>query len=477
MKKILLIIIPVILVLVFGLTYFFVINPKLTYNKDINIIKNKIAMVKEYLINNTGDINSIKDELNKESVSTKRLEIERETNHYLNNIISNISELNFMTNSKINNIFSDEKIKDNLDEYINLLNDETSKLTDIKNAVSELKEIDINNIIDEENNKLLQELFSDFSIESLKKKVDDSCEYVNYNKSLIEYLKKNKDCWNYEDGKIIFNKRSVYNEYDKLSNGSEFELIKDTTGPVITASDITITKDNGLNINDKVSCNDAVDGKIECKIEGNYDTKKIGIYNIKISATDQSKNVTTKNIKVTVKEKPVVKNTKPYYIEVIRNQNVVIVYGLDSDNKYTKIVKVFICSVGKSNSQTPTGTFTTSDKSSWGWLVGNLYGQYYTRITGSILFHSVPYTKKTKNTLEWDEYNKLGSPASKGCVRMTVRDVKWIYDNCPRGTTVKIYDGNLPSGVSKPSAPKISADSPNKGWDPTDPDKNNPWKK
>ena len=170
-------------------------------------------------------------------------------------------------------------------------------------------------------------------------------------------------------------------------------------------------------------------------------------------------------------------NNKPYYIEVIRNQNVVIVYGLDSNNQYTKIVKVFVCSVGKSNSKTPTGTYKTQDKASWGWLVGNLYGQYYTRIVGSILFHSVPYTKKAKNTLEWDEYNKLGTPASKGCIRMTVRDVKWIYDNCPKGTTVKIYDGKLPSGVSKPSAQKISADSPNKGWDPTDPDKNNPWKK
>ena len=60
---------------------------------------------------------------------------------------------------------------------------------------------------------------------------------------------------------------------------------------------------------------------------------------------------------------------------------------------------------------------------------------------------------------------------------MTVRDVKWIFDNCPSGMTVKIYDGNLPAGVSKPSAPKISGNSLNKGWDPTDPDPNNPWNK
>ena len=156
--------------------------------------------------------------------------------------------------------------------------------------------------------------------------------------------------------------------------------------------------------------------------------------------------------------------------------NVVIVYGLDKNNEYTKIVKVFTCSVGI-NGKTPTGTFKTSDKASWGRLVGNVYGQYYTRITGNILFHSVPYFKKSKSDLEWEEYNKLGTAASKGCVRLAVKDVKWLYSNCPSGTIVKIYDGNIPNGVIKPSAIKISANSPNRGWDPTDPDKNNPWNK
>ena len=68
-----------------------------------------------------------------------------------------------------------------------------------------------------------------------------------------------------------------------------------------------------------------------------------------------------------------------------------------------------------------------------------------------------------------------GETVSDGCVRLCVADAKWIYDNCPIGTTVKVYDGDLPSGVTKPSAQKIPANSPNKGWDPTDPDPKNPW--
>lgn len=166
---------------------------------------------------------------------------------------------------------------------------------------------------------------------------------------------------------------------------------------------------------------------------------------------------------------------REYYTEVIRNQNTVIVYEIVNGTK-DKIVKVFPCSVGKDNG-TPTGTFKTSDKYVWRALFGNVYGQYATRINGSILFHSVPYTSQSKDSLEWDEFNKLGTAASMGCVRMTVKDVKWIYDNCPTGMTVKIYDGDLPDGVEKPTAPKIDESSPNKGWDPTDPDSNNPWNK
>ena len=478
MKKKLLIIIPIILVFIISLIYIFFIQPRITYNKDISIIENKIKMVSDYLINNTGDINKIKEELKKETISDSRLEIELETNNYLSNIINNFDEFNDLIDGKLNTIFLDENFKDNLDNNIKLVNEEKDKLLLLKEDIKELKEINVDKIKDNDNKKILKDLFTKkFDINYFGKKLDDTIQYIDILKEKLDYLKKNSGTWNYgENKKIVFNKRNSYDEYKKISTSGEYELIKDVSGPIITANDITITKGNSLNIKDKVICNDEVDGKIDCKIDGSFDTNKVGSYIIKISATDLSNNTTNKNIKVNVKEKVVV-NNNPYYIEVIRNQNVVIVYGLDSNNKYTKIVKVFICSVGKSTSQTPTGTFNTSDKSSWGWLVGNLYGQYYTRITGSILFHSVPYTKKAKDTLEWDEYNKLGTPASKGCVRMTVRDVKWIYDNCPRGTTVKIYDGNLPNGVSKPSAPKISADSPNKGWDPTDPDKNNPWKK
>ena len=475
MKKILFICIPIIIVLLLVLA--FIVNPKISYNKDINIIKNKITMVNNYLLKNIGDINEIKNELKKETVSNKRKEIERETNNYLNRVINSISDLNTITNDeKLDNVFDEDKLKNNIDDDIKYIKNIKEKLSIVKTNLDDLKEIDVINIKDDDNKKIIHDLFNNnFKIENYDEKINECNNKIDSDISKLEYLKKNKSTWDKKNNKIIFNKRANYNDYKKLSNDNNYELVKDKTGPIIKAGNITVTKGIKLNIKNKVSCNDAVDGKTECIIEGKYDTNKVGTYEIKIKSTDQSKNTTTKKIKVTVKAKVI--NKKPYYIEVIRNQNVVIVYGLDSNGEYKKIVKVFTCSVGKSSTSTPTGTYKTQDKAKWGWLVGNLYGQYYTRIVGSILFHSVPYTKKAKNTLEWDEYNKLGTAASKGCIRLAVKDVKWIYDNCPRGTTVKIYDGKLPKGVKKPSTIKISKDSPNKGWDPTDPDKNNPWKK
>jgi hypothetical protein len=57
-----------------------------------------------------------------------------------------------------------------------------------------------------------------------------------------------------------------------------------------------------------------------------------------------------------------------------------------------------------------------------------------------------------------------------------VRDVKWIYDHCPSGTIVTLYDdSSLQEPLMKPNAIHIPTNSRNAGWDPTDPDGRNPW--
>lgn len=165
----------------------------------------------------------------------------------------------------------------------------------------------------------------------------------------------------------------------------------------------------------------------------------------------------------------------PYYIMVNRAANCVTIYEKDANGDYTIPVKAMVCSVGLNN-KTPLGTGSISDKYEWRLLFGDVYGQYAVRFDGHIMFHSVPYTTTSKDALKEGEYNLLGQPASKGCVRLSVADAKWIYDNCKRGTLVEVYESEDPGPLGKPSAIWIDPYHFYRGWDPTDPDPLNPWK-
>ena len=162
----------------------------------------------------------------------------------------------------------------------------------------------------------------------------------------------------------------------------------------------------------------------------------------------------------------------PYAVDVLRNENVVVVYGKDEAGEYTMPVHVFLCSTGRS---TPTGRYTIGWKVPWRALFGGVCGQYAMHIVGNILFHSVPYYYASKDALESEEFNKLGTAASLGCVRMAVQDVKWIYDHCPSGTSVHIYDVETLE-FEKPEQIILDLSDERCGWDPTDPDEENPWR-
>ena len=155
-----------------------------------------------------------------------------------------------------------------------------------------------------------------------------------------------------------------------------------------------------------------------------------------------------------------------YWIKVNRTTCSVTVYAKDGANGYIIPVKRFACSVGLPSTPTPTGTYYTPAKYRWHTLMGPSYGQYCTRIVGGILFHSVAGYNMTSYNIKAKDYNKLGQPASHGCVRLTVRDAKWIYDNCPLNTKVTIYDSSNPGPLGKPATIKIPV---GQNWDPTDP--------
>lgn len=140
-----------------------------------------------------------------------------------------------------------------------------------------------------------------------------------------------------------------------------------------------------------------------------------------------------------------------------------------------KPIYVFPCSTGIYDN-TFTGTFSTSDYYDWRSVMGGVWARYAVRFNGNELIHSVPYYRHSPDSLEYEEYNKLGERASLGCCRLCVRDAKWIYENTKPGTQVDVIDdANIKYPLTYPQIFINCNDKIKRSWDPTDPDSASPW--
>lgn len=159
-----------------------------------------------------------------------------------------------------------------------------------------------------------------------------------------------------------------------------------------------------------------------------------------------------------------------YHIEVSLKAQIVYVYDVTESGGKGALVKTMLCSTGRAGHETPKRTWIILDNSidqkvvqntagfvshyKFEWLKG-CAGQYLTRMwkvdqdangneiynRSSFLFHSAPYENTDKNTLKTEEWNKLGTPASDGCIRLCVADAKWIYDNVAAYSYVYTIEG------------------------------------
>ena len=133
----------------------------------------------------------------------------------------------------------------------------------------------------------------------------------------------------------------------------------------------------------------------------------------------------------------------PYKLVVDVSEQRVYVYQWNGSS-FGACIKEMICSTGKKgpSTETPLGTFQMDGPTGtgeWYWFsTYKCYAKWASRIVGGILFHSVVYSKN--KVLNQTSVRKLGRRASHGCVRLTVEDAQWIYENCPSGTTVVIQE-------------------------------------
>lgn len=105
----------------------------------------------------------------------------------------------------------------------------------------------------------------------------------------------------------------------------------------------------------------------------------------------------------------------------------------------SNVIYTLIASTGVNNA-TPRGTFRIGNRgSSFYNAREGMGGNYWVAFepTNTYLFHSVP-TNSSGQYIVSEGY-KLGQPASHGCVRLSIPDAQWFYQQLPSGTVVHIF--------------------------------------
>ncbi len=193
------------------------------------------------------------------------------------------------------------------------------------------------------------------------------------------------------------------------------------------------------------------------------------------SKVSQEADKTTKNNVKNVKEQETKENEKAdkYYIEVNQRKNIVIIYQYSKDEKSREQIKAFQSCVGK---EVPRGTFKTGRKYTWldiyqGWH------KYNTELGNGVWIQSAVYKDKNDYSLSKASYNSLGKSKAEGkSILLSAKDAAWIYEHCKEGTKVSVIKGRKNDELSVSPEAKVSTYK-YCGWDPTDPDKNNPYLK
>ena len=150
------------------------------------------------------------------------------------------------------------------------------------------------------------------------------------------------------------------------------------------------------------------------------------------------------------------KNTDPnkYYILLDLKNQIVTVFEKDANGEYTKVVRRFICTSGRSGTgeidpdtgekdmglPTPKGIWKIGGRERFGEFTAfdGTYARYWTQIVGGNFFHSIMYGKRDVKTLQSGAFRSLGNNVSHGCVRLYVEDAKWLYYYACPGTTIKV---------------------------------------
>ncbi|KRQ87943.1 putative L,D-transpeptidase YciB precursor [Caloramator mitchellensis] len=195
------------------------------------------------------------------------------------------------------------------------------------------------------------------------------------------------------------------------------------------------------------------DGKEVYKIDTknnilNYTIKEIGFYKVQVIIEDgfgNRKAMESKTIKTYLNR--AIKNDKEalsivnvanidsktnYLLLVDSFGNKVYIFNGTSNN--WKFIKSMLCTDGKKSTPTVKGIFEINGRGPW--LISYTPGvlaKYKVRFFKNYYFHSVLVNSKGK-VID----GRLGQSLSHGCIRLSIENAKWIYDNIKDGSKVYI---------------------------------------
>lgn len=124
-----------------------------------------------------------------------------------------------------------------------------------------------------------------------------------------------------------------------------------------------------------------------------------------------------------------------YRIVVDLRNNIMTVYNKAD----ASIQRRMLCTTGKPSTPSPRGNLKMGkNRIRFGYFEEfECYAQYWVQITRNVYMHSVLYSKKNAKSLIKDSYRNLGKSVSHGCIRLTVPDARWIYENIAPGTEIQ----------------------------------------
>ena len=188
---------------------------------------------------------------------------------------------------------------------------------------------------------------------------------------------------------------------------------------------------------------------------------------------DRVNGLNGKGVETETKTKKQNTDSNDYYIEINQKQNACIIYRYSKDKKTKNPYKVFSCSVGKNVKQ---GKYKTSETYTWLDINGSWH-KYNTRFGENAWIQSAEYRDKYSYTLKKSSYNAIGSRQRDGkCIFLTAEDAAWIFSTCKAKTEISIIKGKKTDKLPLQFKERVKAEK-YCGWDPTDPDTDNPHKK